>query len=97
VEQTGRSFTLRFNEYKNAFETNNHTYNFTKHLIEQTHLFDSIRNAMLILQRQNKWPHYNILERFYIYTEYLKNNHLNDDHTMFPNMTFEALLKPHQS
>ena len=50
---------------------------------------------MQILQRQNKESHLNTIERFYIYAEYLNNN-LNDEHTTFPNIIFEALLKPHQ-
>jgi len=51
---------------------------------------------MQILQRQNKGSHLNTIERFYIYAEYLNNNHLNDEHTIFPSIIFEALLKPHQ-
>ena len=51
---------------------------------------------MEILKRQNKGSHLNTVERFYIYTEHLDNNHLNDDHTIFPNTIFETLLKPHQ-
>jgi len=51
---------------------------------------------MQILQWQNKGSHLNTVERFYVYTEYLNNNHLNDDHTILTNMIFEALLKPHQ-
>ena len=44
----------------------------------------------------NKGSHLNTIERFYIYAEYLNNNHLKDEHTIFPNIIFEALLKPHQ-
>jgi len=51
---------------------------------------------MQALKQQNKGSHLNTIERFYIYAEYLNNNHLNDDHTIFPNTIFEALLKPHQ-
>ena len=96
VGQTGRSFQVRFNERKNAFKTNSHTSNFAKRLNEQKHSFDSIHNTMQILQWQNKGSHLNTIEGFYIYAEYLNNNHLNDDHTIFPDMIFEALLKPHQ-
>jgi len=97
VGQTGRSFQVRFNEYKNAFKTNSHTSNFAKHLNEQSHSFGSIHNSMQILQRQNKGSHLNTIERFYIYAEYLNNNHLNDEYSIFPNIIFEALLKPHQT
>jgi len=48
-----------------------------------------------MLQRQNKGSHLNTTERFYIYAEYLNNNHLNDEHAIFPKIIFETLLKPH--
>jgi len=51
---------------------------------------------MQILQQQNKGSHLKTIECFYIYAEYLNNNHLNDEHTIFPNIIFEAFLKPHQ-
>jgi len=51
---------------------------------------------MQILQRQNKGPHLTTIERFYIHAEYLKNNHLNDESTIFRNIIFETFLKPHQ-
>jgi len=70
--------------------------NFAKHLNEQARSFGSIHNVMQIIKWQNKGSHLNTIERFYIYAEYLNNNHLNDDHTIFPNTIFEALLKPHQ-
>ena len=96
VGQIGRSFQVRFNEHKNAFKTNSHTSNFAKHLNEQAHSFGSIHNTTQIPQRQNKESHLNTIERFYIYAEYLNNNHLNDEHTIIPNIIFEALLKSHQ-
>jgi len=95
VGQTGRSFQVRFNEDKNAFKTNSHTSNFAKHLNELAHSFGSIHTTMQILQRQNKGSHLNTIERFYTYAEYLNNNHLKDEHTIFPNIILEALLKPH--
>ena len=51
---------------------------------------------MQILQLQNKGAHLNTLEWIYIYAEYTKNNHLNDDSTIFPNKIFDTLLKSHQ-
>jgi hypothetical protein len=78
---------------KKAFKTNSHNSNYTKHLNEHIHPFGSIQNTMQILQRHNKGPHLNTLERFYIYAEYLNNNHLNVEHTVFPNIIFNTLLK----
>jgi len=96
VGQTGRNSQVRFNEHKNSFKTNSQNSNFAKHLNEQVHSFGSIHNTMHILQRQNKGSHLNTIERFYVYAEYLNNNHFNDEHTVFPCIIFEALLKPHQ-
>ena len=55
-----------------------------------------IPNTMQILQLQNKGTHLNTIERFYIYAEYTKDNHLNDDSTVSPNKIFDTPLKPHQ-
>jgi hypothetical protein len=51
---------------------------------------------MQILQRHNKEAHLNTIERYYIYTEFTKNNHLNDEHNISPNKISDALLRPHQ-
>jgi hypothetical protein len=96
VEQTDRSFAVRYNKYKNAFKTNSHTSNFAKHLIEQAHSFGSIQNTMKIVQRHLKGAHLNTMQRYYIYVEFTKNNHLKDEHNISPNKIFDALLKPHQ-
>jgi hypothetical protein len=50
---------------------------------------------MQVLRYQRKGAHLNTIERFYIYAEYINNNHLNDDQTIFPNKIFDTLLKPH--
>ena len=89
-------YILSFNTCKNVFKTNSHTPNIAKHLIEQAHSFNSIQNTMQILQRHNKGAHLNTIERYYIYAEVTKNNHLNDEHNISPNKIFDALLKPHQ-
>jgi hypothetical protein len=31
--------------------------------------------------------------RFYIHAEYVANNHLHDNHSIFPNIIFDPLLK----
>jgi hypothetical protein len=92
----GRKFAVRFNEKRNAFKTNSHTSNLAKHLIEQAHSFSSIQNTMQVLQRHRKGAHLNTIERYYIYAEITKNNHLNNEHNISPNKIFDALLEPHQ-
>jgi len=40
--------------------------------------------------------HLNTIERYYIHAEHAANNHLNDDHTTFPNKIFDTLLKAYR-
>jgi hypothetical protein len=95
VGQTGRNFIVRFNEHKHAFRTNSHTSRFAQHLIEHNHPFSTIHNTMQILRHHKKGPHLNTLDSFHIYAEYITNNHINDNQTIFPNKTFDVLLKDH--
>jgi len=94
IGQTGRNLTMRYKEHKYAFKTNYHTSNYAKHVAEHSHLFGPIQDTMQILQYQNKGNHLNTNERFYIYSEFTKHNHLNDEHIISPNKIFDALLKP---
>ena len=68
---------------------------YAKDILEQSHSFGPIQNAMHILQYHDKGTHLNTMERYYICAEFSKNNRLNDEHTIFPNKIVEALLKPH--
>ena len=97
VGQTERNFLTRFNEHKVAFRTNNQNSNYAKHLTEHTHSFGPIQDTMQILERQNKGAYLNTIERYYNYTEFTKDNHLNDEHPISPNKIFEALLIPDQT
>jgi len=72
----------------NAFKNNSHLSKYVRHLIEQNHTLDSIQNTVQVLQYQNKGAHLNTYERFHIYAEYINKNHLNDEHTIFPNKLF---------
>jgi hypothetical protein len=90
IGQTGRQFSVRYNEHKAAFR-HNHNNSFAKHLNESAHSFSPMRDIMHILQYCKKGPHLNTLERFHIHTEASNQNHLNDDLTIFPNPIFDAL------
>ena len=50
---------------------------------------------MLILQYQGKGPHLNTTEGYFIYKEFSKNNHLNDEFNITPNKIFDPSLNPH--
>ena len=95
VGQTGRSFNERYKEHKHAFKTNSHSYNYVKHIVEQSHTFGPVHQTMQILQYRDKGTHFNTIERFFIYVEFSKNYRLNDEHSISPNKIFDALLKPH--
>jgi hypothetical protein len=45
---------------------------------------------MQILKCHSKVTQLNTIERYYIYAEYIKNNHLNDEHTIISNKIFEV-------
>jgi len=70
--------------------------NYAKHILEQLHTFGSIDQIMEVLQYREKGTHVTTVERFFIYVEFSKNNHLNDEQSIYPNKIFDALLKPHQ-
>jgi len=74
-----------------------HTSSFAKHLNEKERSFLTIHNNMQVLQYHKKGAHMKTIERFHIHAEFTGNNHLNDDHTIFPNAIFDALLKTVQS
>jgi hypothetical protein len=68
---------------------------FVKHLHEQAH-FGPMDNIMQVLHHYKKGAHLNTTERFHIHAEYTSNNHLNENHSIFPNIIFDTLLKiPH--
>jgi len=89
-----KSFLERFSEHKSAFKTNKHTSNYAKHILEKSHSFCPIHNTMEILQIHGKGTHLNTIEQYYVSAEFTKNNHLNDEHDIFPNKIFDALLEP---
>jgi hypothetical protein len=95
VGQTGSIFTVSFNEHKHAFRTNSHTSKFAQHLTEHNHSFGTIHKTTQILRHHRKGSHLNTFERFHIYAEYINNNHINDNQTIFPNKLFDILLKAH--
>jgi hypothetical protein len=93
VGQTGRNFTTRFKEHKNAFRTGNQSNRFAKHLMENLHHFGQMQNTMTILHLQDKGRLLNTIENFYIYSKHREQNHLNDESTIFPNKLFGTLIK----
>jgi hypothetical protein len=95
VGQTGAEFSTWFYEHKLAFRSNYHLSKFAQHLVEQRHSFGPIQDTMQVLKFQNKGAHLNTIERFHIYSEYLNDNHLNDEQTIFPKRLFDATLKAH--
>ena len=75
---------------------NSHTSSFAKHLNGKAHSCGTIHNTMQVLQYYKNGAHMNTIERFHIHAEFTANNHLNDDHTIFPDAIFDTLLMTHQ-
>jgi hypothetical protein len=63
VGQTGRRFSLCYNEYKRAFYNNSRSSSFTKHLLDEAHPFGPIHDIMKILHHRKKGPHLNTMEK----------------------------------
>jgi hypothetical protein len=87
---------MRYNEHKLAFRNNSHTSKFVQQLNVHAHSFGTIHDTMQILHNHKKSAHLNTLKRYYINAEYTyaDNNHLNDNHTIFPNDIFDTLQRP---
>jgi len=94
--QTGRNFTKRYNEHKRAFRNNSHSSKFAHHLNELIHSFGAIKGIMQILHHQNKAPHFNTIEHFYVHTQAISNNHFSDNQTIYPNRIFDTIRKIYQ-
>jgi hypothetical protein len=93
IGQTGRDFCTRFNEHKRAFHQNPQQTKFALHLTEHKHSFGHINNTMEIIHLQKKGRHLNTIEKFHIYKEACKGNHLNDDLTVTPtNKIFGTII-----
>jgi len=57
VGQTGRYFTVRYNEHKHAFQSNSHTSRFAQHINEHAYSFGTVNNTTQILHYQKKGAH----------------------------------------
>ena len=64
VGQTVGSYIERFNEHKNAFQTNSHLSSYAKHILEQSHSFGPIHNTMQIPQYHSKGTHLDTIGRY---------------------------------
>jgi hypothetical protein len=91
VGQTRRQFETRYNEHKTDFYMHHNSSGFTKHLTEHMHSFGLINKIMETILCHKKGAHLNMLERFHIFSEFVKNNSLNDPLTTVPNAIFKAI------
>ena len=94
VGQTGRrQFSTRYKEHKTACRNHSTISNFALHFTEETHSFGHINQIMRIEHYHKKGVHLNTIDKFYIHTESVKINHLNDPQIIYPNPIFDTLLK----
>ena len=66
VEQTGRSFHVRFSEHFLDYEYGSNKSKFAQHLLESRHSTGPIENVMKVLYRSNKGK---ILWKDFIFTK----------------------------
>jgi len=88
VSQTGRSFLVQYNEYKQALTNNNHTSKYAQH----HHSFDTLKHV----HNQKESAHTNTVENYYFHADLTANIHLNFSQNIFPNPIFDSTLKTHQ-
>jgi hypothetical protein len=93
VGQTDRRLYTPYKKHKSYLYHNSRTSNFAQHLQDKSHPFGHINDIMQALHHQKKGAHLNTIERFHIHIEQAAGNHLNDDHTIFPNKIFDTLIK----
>ena len=89
--ETGGSFIVRFNEHKSAFKANGHTSSFANTPSNtQTHLAPYTTQCKF---SHNKWANLNTIQRYNIYAEFIRDNHLNDEHTIFSKRELRCTVK----
>jgi len=93
IGQTGSKFSTRFKEHEKPFRSHSHTSSFAKHLDKEALSFGHMHDIMQIIHYRRKGANLNTLQRFHIHTEAATNNHLNEGHNIYPNTTFNTLLR----
>jgi hypothetical protein len=98
TDQTGRPFTVRFQEYFRDFKYGSGKSRFAAHLLETKHATGPIYNIMEILHTTGKGRMMDTLEWFYIFRETKMNKQINDRLTIKPNIIFETIVQkdPHR-
>jgi hypothetical protein len=76
-----------------SFRGNSCNSNFAQHLLETGHSFGKVEDIMEIWQVCKKETHINSVEKLYIYRETVRDNQLNDRHTVVYNRIFNTVLK----
>lgn len=93
IYQTNRPyFRKRYKEHLQSFKHGNYNSKFAQHLLDNGHSFRDIQDIMTPLYYSKKGIHLNAMEKFYIFQEVKRDNHINDKCTFTDNKIFQTIL-----
>jgi hypothetical protein len=91
IDQTGRSFKLRFREHISDIVHNRCKMGYSQHILNSGHERAHSITELEILERQHKSPFLNTLENFHIFKCKKESNILNDFQFDMDNPIFEVI------
>jgi len=91
--QTGRPFTVRFQEHIRDLKYNNSRAKFAQHLIDNKHAIRNMEDIMEIVHVTGKGKKLDALESFHIYKEAKARNQINDKLMVRGNELFETIIQ----
>jgi hypothetical protein len=90
--QTRKNFKKRYKEHFQSYKYGSQNSKFAQHLLDNKHSFGSMHDIMTPLCFNKKGIHLNTLEKFHIFEEVQRNNHINDKCTIIENKIKQRAL-----
>jgi len=91
IGQTGRNFKTRFKEHVNDIKNNRGKTGYSQHILENGHERAHNLTDLIILEKRNKGPLLNTLEKFHIFKTKKENILLNDVQFDLNNPIYEVI------
>jgi hypothetical protein len=91
VNQTGRTFSVRYKEHIHVIRNNNGNSGYSNHILNTGHTYGTITDTMDIIRAGSKGRHINTLETYHIYKISRNNLHMNDTHMETHNPIFQTV------
>jgi len=93
IGQTGRPFTVRFQEHLRDFKYNNRRSKFAQQLVDNKHAIGKMEDIMELVHVIKKGKMMDTLEGFHIYNETKAGNQINYRLTVRGNAIFETVVQ----